>query len=57
MNAFLRTLSLLGIVRLLMDMLLPQGSLHKICDVIMGLVLMLSMLRALDRLLHGGMLG
>lgn len=54
MNAFLRHLSLLSIVRLLVDMLLPEGALRKICDVILGLVLMLSMLRALEKILHGG---
>lgn len=54
MNAFLRHLSLLSIVRLLVDMLLPEGALRKICDVILGLVLMLSMLRALGKILHGG---
>ena len=54
MKMFLRHVAMLSMVRLLMDMLLPEGAMRKIGDVIMGLVLMLSMLGALQRLLHGG---
>lgn len=45
---------MLSILRLLADMLLPEGAMHKICDLAMGLILMLSMLEALRNLLVGG---
>jgi len=55
MKDFLRTVSMLGILRLLTDMLLPEGKMRRICDVILGLVLMRSMLEAAGMLLHGGL--
>lgn len=54
MNVFLRKIAMLSILRLLADMLLPEGAMHKICDLAMGLILMLSMLEALRNLLVGG---
>lgn len=54
MKQFLRNVAMLSMVRLLMDMLLPEGAMRKIGDVIVGLVLMLSILLSMQRLLHGG---
>ncbi|MBR5232493.1 MAG: hypothetical protein IKW00_09665 [Clostridia bacterium] len=55
MKNFLRAVSMLGILRLLMDMLLPEGKMRCICDMILGLVLMRSLLEAARMLLHGGL--
>lgn len=54
MKPFLRNVAMLSLMRLMMDLLLPEGAMRRICDVIVGLVLMLSMLGALQQLLHGG---
>ena len=54
MKPFLRNIAMISLMRLMMDLLLPEGVMLRICDVIIGLVLMLSMLRALQQLLHGG---
>ena len=54
MKAFLRNIAMMSLMRLLLDMLLPEGAMRRIGDVIVGLVLMLSILHALQRLLHGG---
>lgn len=54
MKAFLRNIAIMSLMRLLLDMLLPEGAMRRIGDVVVGLVLMLSMLRALQQLLHGG---
>lgn len=55
MNAFLRNVAMLSLVRMLVDMLMPQGAMQKICDVIVGLALMLSILESLFAMVYGGM--
>ncbi|MBQ4552598.1 MAG: stage III sporulation protein AF [Clostridia bacterium] len=55
MNGFLRRIALLSLLRLLVEMLLPEGAMRKMGDLIMGLILMLSMLEALHALLYGGL--
>jgi len=55
MKEFLRTLAMLSLVRMAADVLLPDGAMRRISDVLIGLIQMLSMLRALERLLHGGL--
>ena len=54
MNGFLRSIALLSVVRMMADMLLPEGAMRRICEVITGLILMQSMLQALMRILYGG---
>lgn len=44
---------MLALVRLAADMLLPEGMMRKLCDVLLGLTMMLCMLRALRSLLLG----
>lgn len=53
MNAFLRRISMLCLMRMAADMVLPDGTMRRICDVIMGLMVMLCMLEALLALLTG----
>ena len=55
MKMLLRTVSMLGILRLLTDMFLPEGKMQRICDTIMGMILMRAMLDAAGKLLHGGL--
>ena len=57
MNGFLRSIALLSVIRMMVDMLLPEGAMRRICEVITGLVLMQSMLFALMRILYGGFFG
>lgn len=57
MKGFLRTIAMLSLLNLMVDTLLPQGAMHKLCDLILGLVLMLCMLCALKEMLFGGMAG
>ena len=54
MNGFLRSIALLSVVRMMADMLLTDGAMRRICEVITGLILMQSMLLALMRILYGG---
>lgn len=54
MNGFMRKIAMLSLLRLLVEMLLPEGALRRIGDLIMGLILMLSMLETLQALLYGG---
>lgn len=54
MNIFLRGIAMLSLVRLLVDMLAPEGNTRRFCDMALGFVLMLSMLRAARSLLQGG---
>lgn len=56
MNIFLRKIAMLSILRMLVEMLLPEGAMHKICDLTLGLILMLAMLQALKNLLDGGII-
>lgn len=56
MNLFLRKIVMLSILRLLVEMLLPEGAMHKICDLTLGLILMHAMLQALKNLLNGGII-
>ena len=56
MKAFLRTIAMLSLVRLLVDMLAPEGATRRLCDMVLGFVLMLSMLRSAFSLLRGGFL-
>lgn len=56
MNLFLRKIVMLSILRLLVEMLLPEGAMHKICDLTLGLILMHAMLQALKKLLNGGII-
>ena len=53
MNAFLRRISMLCLMRMAADMVLPDGTMRRICDVLMGLMVMLCMLEALLALLTG----
>jgi len=56
MKAFLRSIAMLSLVRMIVDMLAPSDTMGRLCDVALGLVLMLSMLRAMVLLLQGGRL-
>lgn len=57
MNGFLRRIAMLSLLRLMVDTLLPEGALHRLSDLIMGLIVMLLMLHALSSLLYGGVCG
>ena len=54
MKDFLRGIAMLSLARMAFDMLLPEGKLRKLCDMMISLTLMLSMLRAITSFLHGG---
>ena len=45
---------MLSLIRLVAEMLLPEGNMRRMSDVIVGLILMLGMLQALKDVLHGG---
>ncbi len=51
MNDFLRSVAMLSLLRMAAEMLLPEGAMRKICDMLLGMLTMLSMLTALQRLL------
>ncbi len=53
MNLFLKQLTGLCLLRLLMDLMLPEGESRRYADLGMGLVQMVHMLGALMRLLGG----
>ena len=53
MNAFLRSVAMLSLVRTAADMLLPEGTVRGLCDTVLGLMIMLSMMTALYSLLAG----
>lgn len=53
MNAFLRQLSGLCLIRMLMDLMLPEGDSRRYADLGMGLVQLLHMLGALIHMLGG----
>ena len=53
MSLFLKQLTGLCLIRLLMDLMLPEGESRRYADLGMGLVQMLHMLGALMRLLEG----
>ena len=53
MKAFLRSVGMLALLRMTVDMLLPDGATRRVCDTIVGLMTMLGMLTALRRLLLG----
>ena len=55
MNAFLRSVSMLSLLRMTIELLLPEGSTRRLCDMILGLAAMLCVLTALRRLLIGWM--
>lgn len=55
MNAFLRNIAMLSLLRMAADMLMPSGTTRRLCDMVLGLSLMVSMLRAVLTLLRGGM--
>ena len=55
MKSFLRTVSMLGVLQLMTDMLLPEGKMRRICDMILGLIMMRAVLEAARMLLHGGL--
>lgn len=54
MNGFLRALAMISLMRMAAEMLLPEGPLRQGGDRLLGLFQMLNMLRALERLMHGG---
>lgn len=51
MRDFLRSVAMLSLLRMAAEMLMPEGAMRKICDVVLGLVTMLCMLTALRSLL------
>ena len=53
MNAFLRSVSMLSLLWMTVEMLLPEGHTRRLCDTILGLMAMLCVLTALRRLLFG----
>ena len=53
MNLFLKQLTGMCLLRLLMDLMLPEGESRRYADLGMGLVQMVHMLGALMRLLGG----
>lgn len=53
MNAFLRSVSMLSLLRMIMEMLLPEGPSRRLCDMMLGLMGMLCVLKALRQLLLG----
>ena len=53
MNGFLRGVAMISLVRMLLDMLLPEGKMQRLCDVIVGLALMLSILESLFAMIYG----
>ena len=54
MNAFLRNVAMLCILRMAVEMLLPAGATRRLCDMTLGLMVMHAMLRAVGALLRGG---
>jgi len=55
MNDWIRQLAGLGLMRLVMDMALPEGEGRQYADLGMGLMMMLCMLDGLKGLLQGWM--
>lgn len=53
MKAFLRSVGMLALLRMTVEMLLPEGATRRVCDTIVGLMTMLGMLAALRRLFTG----
>lgn len=53
MNAFLRSVSMLSLLRMTVEMLLPEGNTRRLCDTILGLAAMMCVLTALKQLLFG----
>ena len=53
MNAFLRGICMLSLMRMAVEMLLPEGAARRLCDMILGLMGMLCVLRGLRELLLG----
>ena len=53
MNAFLRSVSMLSLLRMMVEMLLPEGNTRRLCDMILGLMAMVCVLTSLRRLLFG----
>ena len=53
MNVFLRQLSGLCLIRMLMDLMLPEGDSRRYADLGMGLVQLLHMLGAMIQMLGG----
>lgn len=51
MGAFLKNISMLCLMRTAADMLLPEGNLRRICDMLLGLMVMLCMLEGMKRLM------
>lgn len=45
---------MLSLIRMVAEMLLPEGNMRRMCDVMIGLILMLGMLQALENVLCGG---
>jgi len=54
MSGFLREITGLCLMRLLMEMLLPEGECRRYAEAGIGLMLMICMLHALQSLLRGG---
>ncbi len=55
MSRFLRALAGLCLMRMLLDMMLPEGEAKNYAGLGVGLMLMLAMLQALLSLLQGGL--
>ena len=53
MNEFLRSVAMLSLLRMAAEMLLPEGAMRKLCDVLLGMMIMLCMLTALQKLFSG----
>ncbi len=53
MNGFLRSVSLLALLRMTVGLLLPEGGVRRLCDLLLGMVVMLGTLNAFRRLLTG----
>ena len=53
MDEFLRSVALVALLRMAAGLLLPEGALRKLCDMLLGLVTTLCMMGALSRLLSG----
>lgn len=55
MKVFLRSVSMLALLRMAAGMLTPDGPAGRVCDRLLGFMTMLGMALALQRLLRGWM--
>ena len=55
MKAFLRSVGMVSLLRMAVEMLLPTGATRRMCQTLLGLMTSLTMLAALRGLLQGWM--